>query len=275
MKSLRENLLKKFFDPSPPILKPVDLVLIFTKKQPEELALPGRAIIVFDQGDLKRLLNKRKHKLIDAWTNFRWIYEIDDSNTIVTKSYFGGPNVAALIEELSVFGVKEFVLWGYCGGIGEAVNLGDIIIAQGALREDGVSHHYLDNKESIPPSAPCDKEGVEGFSGCDFVYTDWFDRWEKEAVDVGILKGLIWSCDALYRETRDKIEKYRKLGISAVEMEVASFYAVCSYRQLKCVAFLVVSDLLKHGRWTPGFHTKPFDNGVRKMAEFMLERIIA
>lgn len=252
--------MKKFFDHSLPLLNPADLVRAFTKKTFEELVLPGRAIIVFSPGDLKRILNRKNHRLADAWTRFRWLYRIEGSNTVITRSFFGGPNIAAVVEELSSFGVKEFIIWGYCGGIGKTVNLGDIIVAEGALREDGVSHHYIKDTDTAE-------------SG-NFVYTNWLDEWEEQTTDLGFNKGLIWSCDAIYRETYDKVVKHREMGIAAVEMEVASFYAVCKYRGVKGIAFLVVSDLLNDNGWTPGFHTKPFDKGVKKLSEFMMEQVI-
>ncbi|MCX5805060.1 MAG: nucleoside phosphorylase [Proteobacteria bacterium] len=252
--------MKKLFDHSQPLLNPIDLVRTFTKKTTEELALPGRAIIVFSIGDLKRILAGKNHKLVDAWTRFKRLYLIEGTDTIIVNSSFGGPNIAALVEELSSFGVSEFIIWGYCGGIGKSVNLGDIIIAEGALREDGVSYHYI--------------EGTDGENTDSFIYTDWLDEWEGQAGDRGFHKGLIWSCDAIYRETEDKVIKYRNMGISAVEMEVASFYAVCRYREVKGIAFLVVSDLLNDKGWTPGFHTAPFSQGVKKMLEFMIEKVI-
>ena len=247
--------MKKFLDTSPSLLKPADLVITFTKKKSEELALPGRTIITFDSGDLKRALNAKRHRLVEAWAPFRWIYRFDDSDTIITKSYFGGPNVAALVEELSAFGVKEFILWGYCGSISEELSVGDRLIAKGALREDGTSCHYLDDRST-------------------FVFTDWFGSWENEARDQGIREGLVWSCDAIYRETRDKVKKYAGMAISAVEMEIASFYAVCTFKKLKGIAFLVVSDSLVDTKWQPGFSTKPFRQGARKMTEFIMAKVV-
>lgn len=253
--------MKKLFDHSQPLLNPVDLVRTFTKKTEDELALPGRAIIVFSIGDLKRILAGRSHKLVDAWARFKHLYIIEGTDTIIINSSFGGPNIAALVEELSSFGVREFIIWGYCGGIGKTVKLGDIIVAQGALREDGVSHHYI--------KSDTDTENTESF-----IYTDWLDEWEGQAKERGFHGGLIWSCDAIYRETKDKVIKYRNMGISAVEMEVASFYAVCKYRGVKGIAFLVVSDMLNDKGWTPGFHTVPFNQGVKKMLEFMMEEVV-
>ena len=170
----------------------------------------------------------------------------------MTRSYFGGPNVGALVEELSAFGVREFILWGYCGAISENVAVGDVLVAKGALREEGVSYHYL----------PADD---------DFVYSGWYTEWEDSAKEAGIREALVWSCDALYRETATKILKYRQMGISGVEMEVASLYAVCAYKRLKSIAFLVVSDSFRNGTWNGGFSTDLFKQGARKLSTFIFE----
>lgn len=161
--------------------------------------------------------------------------------------------MAALVEELSAFGVREFVLWGYCGSISNDVSIGDILIAKGALRQDGVSYHYLDSTD-------------------DFVYTDWFQKWHNKAVASGIHPAMIWSCDALYRETKNKIIRYRNMGIHAVEMEVASLYAVCKSKKLKGIAFLVVSDHFRQEKWQPGFCEESFKDGARRLERFLLEQ---
>lgn len=61
------------------------------------------------------------------------------------------------------------------------------------------------------------------------------------------------------------------MGIHAVEMEVASFYAVCKAKRLKGIAFLVVSDIFRQNRWKPGFSEESFKEGTRKLREFFLE----
>lgn len=248
--------MKRFFDPSSVVLNPCDLVTTFTKKTIRELALPKRAVIVFNTGDLRHITGRFKHSLVDAWSGFRTIYRIEGKDTVVTRSAFGGPNIAAMVEELACFGVEEFCLWGYCGGIKEGLKFGDVIAVEGALREDGVSYHYLDKGEA------------------DIVYTDWIDYWNSQIKDHNFLKGIIWSCDALYRETEKKIKKYSRKGVLAVEMEVASFYSVCRYRGVKGIAFLVVSDLLYGGRWKGGFHTKALQQGVQKLSKFILDIVI-
>ena len=109
--------MKRFFDPSRALLSPSDIVLNFTGKNVQELSLPARAVVTFSDGDLKRVMNRKETMVNEAWQPFRTIHHIKERATVITRSYFGGPNIAALVEELAAFGVKECVLWGYCGAI--------------------------------------------------------------------------------------------------------------------------------------------------------------
>jgi len=160
------------------------------------------------------------------------------------------------MEELSAFGVREFILWGYCGGMGPDRAVGDVCLARRALREEGISYHYLEDED-------------------DMVSSRWADDWAPAAAEAGFPVIDIWTTDAIYRETENKIEACVGRDISAVEMEVASFYAVARAKDLKAVAFLVVSDLFtNNGTWASGFHTRTFSEGVKKLARFINEKAI-
>lgn len=246
--------MKSFFDPSRAILEPRFLVTSFTRKTDHELALPERAIITFSNGDLRRLTEKGQVPVVASWQPFRTIYSLSAS-TIAVNSFFGGPNIAALVEELSSFGVREFILWGYCGGISASSRIGSLYIAGRALREDGISYHYLEDDN-------------------EFVSSDWVKEWSPVAEHEGFQCADVWSTDAIYRETHQKIADYARRGITAVEMETASLYAVCKAKGLKAVAFLIVSDLVNTRTWQGGFHTRPFKESVRTMARFITERAV-
>jgi purine-nucleoside phosphorylase len=77
--------------------------------------------------------------------------------------------------------------------------------------------------------------------------------------------GAIWTTDAVYRETREKVESYQKQGVLAVEMEVSALFSVARFRQVELGAMLVVSDELSALKWRPGFKDKRFVAG-RKIA---------
>ncbi len=248
--------MRQFFDSSPPLLLPADLVRTFTGKKAEDLALPKRAIIVVSSTDLRSLRQNLSAGLLDTWAPFRRIYRLGEKEMILTRSWYGGPNIASLIEELSAFGVREFCLWGYLGGISPGISVGDIVIATGALRDEGVSYHYIDDGE-------------------DTVYSEWAQEWSLHPNCKEFGTGIVWSCDAIYRETRQKLDTCRRKGVLGVEMEVASFYAVCQAKGLKGVAFLVVSDLFKDdGTWVPGFFTPEFSTGAKRLGAFLQEHAI-
>jgi hypothetical protein len=57
-------------------------------------------------------------------------------------------------------------------------------------------------------------------------------------------KGPIWTTDAIYRETPEKVTAYQQQNILAVEMEVSALLAVASFRSVQMAALLVVSDEL-------------------------------
>jgi uridine phosphorylase len=247
--------LRKFFDSSSPLLKPADLVLTFTHKSASDLALPRRALIVFDVRDLNRLVKETAAERIEAWSPFRNLFRVAGKETLLVKSNFGGPNIAALVEEFSAFGVREFCVWGYCGAINQGVSLGEIVLATEALREEGISYHYLENEEEYVPS-------------------EWAREWEEIGRRVHLVPGRVWTCDALYREGRDKAAKYAGQGVLGVEMEVASLYAVCLAKGLKAVAFLVVSDLVHETGWEAGFGTPALKEGAKRLLGFILSHVI-
>lgn len=248
--------MRNFFDSSSPLLKPANLVVAFTRNKPEDLALPRRAVIVFSAPDLSLLVKEAGGKPIESWRPFRKLYRAEGKETILAKCHFGGPNIAAVVEELSSFGVSEFCLWGYCGAMSMRVTVGDVILALSAVREEGVSYHYL------PDGDAC-------------VRSEWAREWEGLSHAKTIIAGRVWTCDALYRESRDKAAKYASEGVLGVEMEVASFYAVCRAKGLNGVAFLVVSDLVHETGWKAGFGSAELKRGARKLADFILEHVIA
>lgn len=247
--------MKRFFDPSRAVLEPRSLVRTFTNKQESELILPERVIITISNGDLRSLTQNVHGALpVAPWQPFRTIYRLSPSTAVVNSS-FGGPNIAALVEEFSSFGAREFILWGYCGGICASCRIGDLYIAGRALREDGISYHYLEDDD-------------------EFVSSEWAKQWSPVAEEAGFRCVDVWTTDAIYRETARKIADYSGRGIAAVEMEAASLYAVCRARALKAVTFLIVSDLMTPSDWKPGFHTRPLKEASKRMSGFLADHAV-
>ena len=77
-----------------------------------------------------------------------WNGYIDGELVSVCSTGIGGPSTAIAAEELCACGATTLIRIGTCGGISTKVCPGDVVIASGAVRQDGTSHEYA------PPAFP-------------------------------------------------------------------------------------------------------------------------
>jgi uridine phosphorylase len=61
----------------------------------------------------------------------------------VTSTGIGGPSTAIAVEELARVGADTFIRVGTAGGVHPSVQTGDMVIATGAIRDEGTSHQYV------------------------------------------------------------------------------------------------------------------------------------
>ncbi len=69
----------------------------------------------------------------------------------VTSTGIGGPSAAIALEELARVGAETFIRVGSCGTIQPDVEVGDLVITSGAVRQEGTSKEYID--ETYPATA--------------------------------------------------------------------------------------------------------------------------
>ncbi|MFW5913701.1 MAG: nucleoside phosphorylase [Bacillota bacterium] len=158
---------------------------------------------------------------------------IYDDALVIARSPLGGPAAAGLVEELIAFGVTRFIACGSSGLIGD-MDPQDFLVAKRAIRDEGLSHHYL------PPTL--------------YINTDDALRETlKDALDKRGLRyqeGTVWTTDAFFRETPSRIEKRREQGTLSVDMECASIAAVCQFRNVAFAQVLYFSDAIKQLNWS-------------------------
>lgn len=151
----------------------------------------------------------------------------------VCRPGVGGPAAAATLEELIALGCQRFLLVGGAGSLVEGQNLGQLVLVDKAVRDEGLSHHYL---APTPTVAVPEK------------YLHQLES-RLSALGVEARRGHTWTTDALYRETPERIERRRREGCLTVEMEMASLLAVAEYRQVKLGALLFCGDDLSTDTW--------------------------
>ena len=233
-----------FYDPDTVgMVSPREMVKAFTTfrgVREENLSLPSSAIITFSLRMLNDLVRVADGNAFESWygRNTRLFQaKVGDYPIVLTMAPHGAPSAVILLEELIAFGVERAVFVGYCGSIQDRVRLGEIVLPIDTVREEGTSYHY------VPVEAPCRPDGM---------LLNSLDQ-SLHRVGLPTNKGAVWTTDALYRETKDKVGRYRANGVLGVDMETAALYAVGAVRKVPVVCLLLVSDLFSCGVWTPGF----------------------
>ena len=75
----------------------------------------------------------------------------DGSPISVTSTGIGSPSAAIAVEELARVGVDTFIRVGSCGAIQAGMDVGDLVITTGAVRQEGTSDEYV--REDYPAAA--------------------------------------------------------------------------------------------------------------------------
>ena len=103
------------------------------------------AILTGDPGRVKTIASYLENPRIlcsnREYTSF--LGKIENKPVLVISTGIGGPSTAICVEELSMLGVTHFIRVGTSGGMSLDVCAGDLVIATGAIRQEGTSKEYL------------------------------------------------------------------------------------------------------------------------------------
>jgi len=227
--------------------------IIIPQKGKRSPQLGPVAVIAGTETDLAllcNLLDLDKSKYQKLFTSRLYVADPPGAAFCLTGPVIGAPYAAMVLETLIAWGAREIIFLGWCGSISQKVKIGDIIVPTSAIIDEGTSGHYKkdDNRISFPSELMVTKL--------------------KAALDrnrVTYHHGSVWSTDAIYRETRDKVENYQRLDVVGVEMEISALFTIAKFRKVDMGAIVVVSDELASFKWRPGFKTDIFKHG-RKAA---------
>ncbi len=145
----------------------------------------------------------------------------------------GAPMAAGLLEGAIAHGARVVIACGGAGAVDPAIPLGQIIVPTAAIRDEGTSYHYL------PPSreVAADPRGIEIL------------REVLESQGTPYLSGKTWTTDAVFRETRGKIQARRTEGAIVVEMEAAALFAIGAFRNVLVAELLYAGDNVGGETW--------------------------
>lgn len=162
---------------------------------------------------------------------------IDGEPVSVCSTGIGSPSAAIAMEELAAIGADTFIRVGRSGGLQPDLAVGSIVIATGAVRDEGTSRAYL----PLEFPAVADLRVVNALINA--------------AVELGVPHryGIIESKDAFYAEVRPETmpiaeelqarwRAYQRAGVLCSEMEAAALFTIAAVRKVRAGCVVQISD---------------------------------
>jgi uridine phosphorylase len=158
----------------------------------------------------------------------------------------GAPAAAAAVEDLAAMGTPAFVSVGSAGSLQPDLNVGSLVLCESAIRDEGVSHHYLPAGKLATATQGLTAALASGLQRAGATFR----------------AGTSWTIDTPYRETVAEARQYQAEGVLCVEMEAAALFAVAEVRGLRMASAFVISDSLADLVWNPRFHEPEVETGL-------------
>lgn len=206
------------------LFKPIDIaehcVMCYYKDIVERMAAENNAKLVF--------LEKGVYG-----TNPYYQFEHEGLPVVFFNPIVGAAAGAAFMEIAIALGCRKFIACGSAGVIDRDIAVGEFVIPNAAVRDEGTSYHYVPAAREID-AEPGPIAALES-------------TLKKHGESYRI--GKVWTTDGLFRETRPRIALRKREGCLAVDMEAAALYAVALYRQVPLGYLLSGGDDVSGQDW--------------------------
>lgn len=210
--------------------------------------IPEKVVLVATQPDFSELIKSLEAVEIKGVPMPMRLFRTND--IVIAGPFMGAPQAVMLLENLTAWGGKQFLFTGWCGSLTGKPAIGDTLLITGAYVDEGTSLHY----------------GVEAIGHC-VAPSKALTACVKDTLQrsgISLVEGKAWTTDAIYRETPERIERFKELGAVAVEMESSALFAAACYRKVRVSALMTVSDDVSGLTWSKGFGTPRFKEGRKR-----------
>lgn len=223
-----------FDNMSEEILKPWE---IYDKIEDKVTNLPEVAVVTFMPQFIDIIKSRPDVEIIteigSSSSDINPVYAVTHKNKhiAVYQTPVGGAGTVMRLEMMIAWGVKNFVFFGNCGTLDKDISDGSFIVPTAAYRDEGVSYHYM------PRS--------------DYIEVKTADKLADIMTELKLphTKGKTWTTDAIFRETKNNMQKRKNEGCLTVEMECASIMAAGQFRGVDVYQYLYAADNLDSTEW--------------------------
>ncbi|WP_265110102.1 nucleoside phosphorylase [Halosolutus halophilus] len=201
---------------------------------------PGRVDRIADHCDrAETIAQNREYKVVNATYEGREL--------TICSTGIGCPSAAIAIEELANVGVETFIRVGTTGALQSEIEIGDMIVATGAAKNEGTSKRY----EAVEYPAVPDYDVLSALVDSAEAHEE---RAAAQAADGAsgeaagrVHVGPIASDDAYYAETESYVDDWEAAGLLSVEMEAAAVFSLARRKGLRAGAICTADGNLVEG----------------------------
>lgn len=201
--------------------------------------LPEGCVLCFFQDVFEKLTAELGEPIASLRTEFArhpvYLLEHRGQKLGLLHPGVGAPLAACMLEEAIALGFRKFVACGSAGVLDKEITPGHFMLPFAAVRDEGTSFHYL------PPAREV---------RADPLVVRVLEETLRQSQRPYLLCRT-WTTDAVYRETRARVDRRRAEGCLTVEMETAALLAVAQFRGVKLGQYLYGGDDVSGADWDP------------------------
>jgi len=180
-----------------------------------------------------------------------------------TSTGMGCPSAAIAVEELANIGATHFIRVGSTAALQKNIELGDLMISTGSMRNEGTTRFYVRDGYPAVPDHYLTHALIESARAL---------ASRDDSVKIHI--GLNATDDAFYGETPEHIEMLIEHQLLNVEMESAAIYVIASQRGLRAAMISAVAGNLATGEVVFEGVNEPLVQGLENAIVASLETIV-
>ena len=195
----------------------------------------NKLIISFFKEAIDILLqdNKIEKYLTVSGENDIVLYKFIDSDVLLMHGTVGCPACAGNLDGLTGVGIEKVMFCGGGGVLDKSIKVGQLLVVEGAIRDEGFSYHYVEPSRIIYSQKDV-KDTI-----CSYLKDN----------NIPYIEGITWTTDAFYRETKERIELRKQEGAKIVEMEQSGCIAVAQFRNIKYGGIIYAGDDVSQDVW--------------------------
>ncbi len=191
------------------------IVIVNTKRLADTLAV--------ELEDVRRIQG------VEPFLTITGVYK--DSPITIGFPGYGAYSLAIMLEEYIRLGAKIVIRLGSSLALTPTLNIGGLILACSAVRNDGVSRNYV---------------SIE-YPACANYYLLKFLEDMLKARGMSFQVGTVLSLESYHVEENEEIKKWRRLNVLAVDTDTSALYIIAGLRRIKAASLLVIEGNIAKG----------------------------